>query len=218
MKMVLFVIVKNQWLRLRDRLYDMYKQNWNTRILESPRARFYRAVKSDFNFQKQLDTITIKSHRIAYVRLLTSSHHLRIETGRWERPPLLQELRFCDQCHKIEDEYHFLLECTKFTDLRKELIPKYYWKRPSMFKCVNQLTSNRRRIVCNLGKYIYNAFCIVRQPYCSNIYLLCVFLYLVSLLCVFDTLAGACGLKVIIKIYSSSGAKPSSKTMVTTEK
>jgi len=37
--------------------------------------------------------------------------------------------RFCNNCskHTVEDEYHFMLECSKYNDLRKEYIKTYYW-------------------------------------------------------------------------------------------
>ena len=31
------------------------------------------------------------------------------------------------QCNKLEDEYHFVLECMSYNDLRKQLSPVYYW-------------------------------------------------------------------------------------------
>ena len=31
------------------------------------------------------------------------------------------------QCNKLEDEYHFVLECMLYNDLRKQLSPVYYW-------------------------------------------------------------------------------------------
>ena len=36
--------------------------------------------------------------------------------------------------NEVEDEYHFLLECPFFGDVRKLLFKKYFYTRPSMFE------------------------------------------------------------------------------------
>ena len=61
------------------------------------------------------------------------------ETGpnRPNRTPINQ--RICLKCEKIEDEYHFVIECILYQDLRKQYISPYFWKRPSMFKFVKQI-------------------------------------------------------------------------------
>ena len=45
-------------------------------------------------------------------KLVTSSHRLKIETGRWQRPMLPRENRICVDCVKLNDKYHFPLECS----------------------------------------------------------------------------------------------------------
>ena len=52
----------------------------------------------------------------------------------------------------LEDEFHFVLQCTKYNDLRKKYIKKYYWHRPSTFKLVQLLSVKNRKELCNLGK------------------------------------------------------------------
>ena len=52
----------------------------------------------------------------------------------------------CDFCKDscIEDEFHFILKCNKYDDMRKKYIKPYYWKKPSSFKLVQLLS------VCNI--------------------------------------------------------------------
>ena len=62
------------------------------------------------------------------IKLRTSSHKLAIETGRWHRPHIIPiENRLCNVCHKLDDEYHFILECTRHIELRQKYIPIYYF-------------------------------------------------------------------------------------------
>jgi hypothetical protein len=39
----------------------------------------------------------------------------------------------CD-LNVVENEYHFILQCEKYIDVRRKYIQKYYWQRPS---CLN---------------------------------------------------------------------------------
>ena len=143
-----------------QRLIDIYKQNWNARLTESPRARIYRVVViNDLSFHEQLDRIHNKSHLNALARLITSSHRLRVETGRWQRPVIPYESRmFFTMCHKLDDEFHFLLDYSKYHDIRRQYLPTYFKVRPSMFKCIELSNTNNDKTVRSLAKYVYEAF------------------------------------------------------------
>lgn len=58
----------------------------------------------------------------------------------------------------MEDEYHFVMECQRYTELRKKYLSKYYWQRPSMFKFVDLINSNNKTYIKNLGTFVYHAF------------------------------------------------------------
>ena len=47
--------------------------------------------------------------RIAFTRLRTSSHRLKVETGRWSRIP--RERRLCKCGMGVQTEKHVLVEC-----------------------------------------------------------------------------------------------------------
>ena len=144
---------------LKQRLRDIHQQDWMARLNNSSRARFYSAVKGVFEYSHYLNVVTVKSHRQALSRLLLSSHRLRIETGRWERPVIPHLQRLCPYCpNKIEDEFHLIAECNMYDDLRKRLIPRYYWQKPSMFKVVQLINSKNARCLRALAKYVFLAF------------------------------------------------------------
>ena len=50
--------------------------------------------------------------------------------------------------------YYFIL----FVDNRKKLIRSYYWKRPSMYKCVEMFCTRNKKVARNLAKYVYLSF------------------------------------------------------------
>ena len=53
------------------------------------------------------------------------------------------------------DEYHFVLECNIYTDLRTQYIPNYYRCRPNMYKFVDLLNVENPTIIKRLVVYIY---------------------------------------------------------------
>ena len=146
------------------RVNDIFKQNWNNRLAESSRADFYRCYKRNFVQSSYLDAIQIKSHRVALTRLFTSSHRLRVESGRWERPtPPARHERLCRYCRKLDDEYHFVIECQLLHEIRSKLIPKYYWERPSMFKFLSLINTDNKKDLIRLAEFTKKGFDIRRN-------------------------------------------------------
>jgi hypothetical protein len=142
----------------KQRLTDIFQQDWKARLTASPRARFYSLVVNEISLHPHLDAIKPKSYRFAFTRLIASSHRLRVETGRWERPVLPFEQRLCRCCNKLGDEFHCLLECSRHTATRRQFIPRYYRVRPSMFKCIELLQTKNPKKLNDIGKYLYKAF------------------------------------------------------------
>ncbi len=91
----------------------------------------------------------------------TCNHRLPIETGIYLK--LERNRRVCKLCGNgdLGDEYHYLFVC-KDKDLlhfRKQLLPNFYWKNPSMFKYITlmgEISSKKKlsRLVSVLCKEI----------------------------------------------------------------
>ena len=81
-----------------------------TYLTLNPKLSFNEVYKGNFNIPE--------FYRITFTRLRTSSHRLRIETGRWSRIP--RELRTCP-CGEIQTEEHVLLRCPMSQDIRSNL-------------------------------------------------------------------------------------------------
>ena len=104
----------------KQRLKDIYIQTWHTQIESSTRANSYKLF-CDFNFKPYLNCVTVKKYRFSLSRLRVSSHRLAIESGRWHKPNIIPlNERKCQYCNKLEDEFHFLLECPLYTHFRKK--------------------------------------------------------------------------------------------------
>ena len=65
----------------------------------------------------------------------------------------------CPLCvtNEIEDEYHFVLICPFYIDLRVHL-PQRYTANPSRNKFNTLMSSNKTPIIKSLAFYVHNAF------------------------------------------------------------
>ena len=143
---------------LRQRLTNNFVQNWHSRLEDSSRAVFYNSIAS-FQFQPYLENVNEYEFCNAISRLRLSSHRLEVEAGRWVRINNVQaNERKCTLCNVMEDKYHFVMECQRYTELRKKYLSKYYLQRPSMFKFVDLIHSNNIKYIKNLGTFVYHAF------------------------------------------------------------
>ena len=144
---------------LKQRLNDTFIQNWESRLQTSSRAIFYKELSS-FDYKQYLDIINIKKFRIAVTKLRLSSHRLEIETGRWARPLVERQNRKCKLCNLsvVEDEFHFVLECPAYVQLRNLLIKPYHRNRPNMLKMVQLTSSENKKEIRGLAEYAFKGF------------------------------------------------------------
>ena len=86
------------------------------------RLQFYKQATANdiYRLEPYLTSTKAKLHRQALSKLRLSAHNLYIERGRHRRIP--REDRKCSVCGVVEDEIHFLDNCHKFSNERKEFI------------------------------------------------------------------------------------------------
>ena len=143
---------------VKQRLCDQFVQNWEGRLNDSSRATFYRQI-SNFEFQPYLHKINMMKFCQSLSKLRVSSHRLAVETGRWNKPVQIPfNERKCRICSVLDDEFHFVLECKQFEELRKKYIPRYYWIRPNMSKFVDLMKNTAENTIRNVSMFVYHAF------------------------------------------------------------
>jgi hypothetical protein len=54
----------------------------------------------------------------------------------------------------VEDEYHVILQCEKYIDVRRRYLKKYYSQMLSCFKLIQLLSVRNIKKLNNLGKYL----------------------------------------------------------------
>jgi hypothetical protein len=146
-----------QLLPIKSRIVEIYFQSWYGKINNSTRLQSYCLMKHNHNFEKYLDYIKENKYRTALTRFRLSSHNLAIETGRYNMVDRAE--RICLNCNMnvIENEFHFLLICPKYSDLRKKYIKKYYYQWPTIQKLENLFAADSKLTQTKIAKYIYHA-------------------------------------------------------------
>ena len=150
-------INNHYYMLIKQRILDTYSQSWYGSINNSDRLQTYSIFKHDFKLEKHLEKITDHKFRTALTRFRISSHNLFIETGRYDNTP--RSNRICKSCNMgvIESEFHFLLVCPKFRDLRKSYFTSYYCHWPDIRKFENLMSSTSLKTIRNISKFIYFA-------------------------------------------------------------
>lgn len=142
----------------KTRVQDCFIQEWSLEINSSSKLKTYCTFKSMLEPEKYLDIIKIRKYRTALVRFRCSCHNLCIESGRRDNIDL--ENRVCNFCKKygkqvIEDEYHFIVVCDVYNDLRNKYIP--HLNKSNLYEFRKLFKTNDPDKICCLGMYIYNA-------------------------------------------------------------
>ena len=93
-----------------------------------PILRTYYLFKDDFCLESYLININDYVVRKSLSKLRMSSHSLEIENGRHKNPKVPVDQRICNKCvlNVIEDEFHFLVICPKYDNIRKILYDKIH--------------------------------------------------------------------------------------------
>ena len=130
---------------VKQRLTDIFIQERNAFFEKSSKCYIYRYLTDSFDLQYYLRK-NIPEHLIHYLsKYRLSAHKLAIEQGRYRQTE--RSSRVCKFCNfnKVEDEYHFILECPQYGNLRDLYIKKYYYLRPSTFKLIQLLSIRNRK-------------------------------------------------------------------------
>ena len=153
----------------KQRLTDCAKQEWRESVSESSKAYYYRNYMTDLTVAKYIFYNIPFKFRIALSKLRCSVHTLHIEVGR--QNDVSAENRLCYVCnsHVIEDEFHFIMNCSAFDHLRDLYLPHLSNERKDI-TVFNRLMNADERITLSLAKYIYFAFKLRRELLLERLY------------------------------------------------
>ena len=137
----------------KQRICDQYLQTWNTSVQNMTKLDYYKRFKTEFKYEGYLDGISNDTNRT----------HL---TGRYLN--IERENRFCKICNLrvVESEYHFLLCCPIYRNIRCKYIKNSSF--PNIRKFNSIITSSNKITINKVAKYITEAFKI-RQETLDNL-------------------------------------------------
>ena len=103
---------------LHSKISALFKVIWSSALKKSSKLSFYAKIKQEWGTEQYLAHLPfdIRKH---LTRIRISSHRLQVETGRYSKPALPREERFCDLCKKnsnnqillLGDEKHLIYDC-----------------------------------------------------------------------------------------------------------
>ena len=116
---------------VREKLVSGYKDNWHNTASGFSSLDTYVLYKKEHKPEDYFCLVKNKRHLSCYVRFRLHAHSLEIERGRYVG--LSREQRLCKCCDRgeIEDERHFLLSCSAFSQLRGSYIQTCYRNAPT---------------------------------------------------------------------------------------
>ena len=116
-----FTEVKSLKPFIKRELKNKYKQICENKIKsfnENSKMFLYKKLK--LNLEREFNLSYNNSDiRRGFNKIRIRDHNLEIEKGRYCK--IARILRLCKTCNKIEDEEHFILECTINSKLRTDL-------------------------------------------------------------------------------------------------
>ena len=140
----------------KQRLIDMFTQNWICTLEGSSRYTLYREYKYTFGAEKYLSQQIPFKFRKVLIKFRAGLLNLNINEGRWKNIVLPE--RICPLCNSdIENEFHFLYICPFDTHIRK----KYFPTNMQTCVCMTLFTKFMQTeviSVTNLSYYLYHAF------------------------------------------------------------
>jgi hypothetical protein len=141
-----------------QRLKDQHLQDWNQTVTSSSKLSTYVKFKHCFVYERYLDVLNIRKFRYIYASFRSSSHDLEIERGRYHNIERSQRIcRLCDE-NVVEDEFHFLLCCDLYHDLREMYIPYKYFNNSNQHKFAILMATQNEILIKSVATYLHYAF------------------------------------------------------------
>jgi hypothetical protein len=151
-------------LEFSNRVKVQGRSDWYTDTCCLEKSYYYRQFKLGFGREYYLNCPFNLKIRRAYARLRCSNHPLAIETGR--HFGIDRDLRICNKCNaEVEDEFHFLLKCPEWNQLRIKYLPQslHDYTLNTQIDFLQIMTSFDDQDIKAVALFAYQAFKIMEQ-------------------------------------------------------
>ena len=131
----------NQFLSIfRQRLIDTAQQNWFVSIATNT---MYCSYKISLQPELYLGELQWRRHRVALARLRTGSNNLAVNRQKRQLPRNERHCLYCAQnnVYRVEDEFHFIMECPLYSFLRLVYLP--FIRIPNLYEYAKLMSSKK---------------------------------------------------------------------------
>ena len=104
----------------KQRLNDIYVQEWDSSVLHKDIYSTYRMFKTVFASEKYFEYLEFRCFRDCIVKLRIGV--LPINGSAFRQTFSKSENVLCTICNTIEDEYHFIHKCPLYNEIRKKYL------------------------------------------------------------------------------------------------
>ena len=149
-------LLKSFLPKMKHTLKDQIFQKWQQVVEnESEKCLYYKHFNNTPSFQCYFNILP-KSLWLPLCKFRTTNHRLPVEFNSWEKFFKPRSDRICTICDldDIGDEYHYVMICPAFKELREMYIPNFYKNRPSVLKFIQIMSSDKKKILFNLARFI----------------------------------------------------------------
>ena len=161
---------------LKNNMYARYEHHWLAQVglsptLDTPKSklRTYIKFKQSIGLENYLLAVKCFKKRQYMTRLRISAHDLRIESGRYCRPPLPTDSRLCMFCESgcVENEEHFIMDCSLYEEERNDFIKNISELSPhvinlnkaELFKIILTMYNGDVEFINVITNYVHSCFC-----------------------------------------------------------
>ena len=146
-------------------LNNLYKDTWSKSIeqeavIKQGKLRTFALFKPFFQKEIYLEIVKDVHKRKCLTQLRVSAHGLEIESGRYKKKSASERLCKCCNLNAVEEEVHFLSNCSAHQNARQRFIDK----TPS-FKTLHDSARSIRRLTCEeeviisaLADFVFKCF------------------------------------------------------------
>ena len=133
----------------KKRIEDMAHQKWYIDLSNSSMCITYKLFKTQLHFEKYLLNPNYKD-RINLTKLRCSNSKIPIYSTIY-----MYDTQKCTLCNMdaLGDEYHYVLICPFFKQIREQYLKSYYYIRPSNLKLEQLLCSSNNLVLLKLAKF-----------------------------------------------------------------
>ena len=142
---------------LKQRINDISLQNWHSEVSDMNRLNLYKLYKYSCTPESYINKLE-PYHKCLIANFRCTGLPLRSITGVYYEKINYDEC-FCKVCNNkiVENEFHFLLECSAYFLIRKAHIREYFWNPPSLFKFQQLMNVDDVNTLNSLALYLKEA-------------------------------------------------------------